>query len=120
MHDEASDGESPPRFCCDHARGCSVHQLPFDGEYVRCTCDVGVGSLRHERVLAPMAAGAPTLDTLARAAQGALIALQSGENELAARLLSDVLDRAGPGGDASGSDAGATRAKPPDDRTGAK
>jgi hypothetical protein len=115
MQDDASGGESPKRFCCDHASGCSVHQLPYDSEYVRCSCAVGLGSVRHERVLARVASSAPTMDTLARTAQGALIALQSGESELAAKLLSDVIDRAAQ----SGPDADAARDKRSDDRTSA-
>jgi hypothetical protein len=107
MQEEGKSDESRTRYCCDHGAECAVHQLPFDSEYARCTCPVGIGSVRHERIATSTNNASPIVDTLARTAQGALIALQSGESELAARLLSDVIDRAqrAEDGDAGGGGA---------------
>jgi hypothetical protein len=66
--------------------------MPFDDGYVGCNCAVGTGSIRHERVLAAQGgSGAATVRDLSQSAHGALIALEAGERELAARLLSDLL-----------------------------
>jgi hypothetical protein len=33
--------------CCDHAVPCAVHEQPYDGQYVPCTCAIASGSIRH-------------------------------------------------------------------------
>ena len=97
-----SSESSEQRYCCEHSARCAVHQLPFDGGYVECNCTLGIGSIRHERV-ASLPAGIPaaTVKDLSQTAFGALIALEAGEKELAARLLTDVLVKSGQATDAA-------------------
>jgi hypothetical protein len=84
------------RYCCEHSARCSVHQTPFDGDYVACSCSVGRGSIRHERAVRihPFVTPSASPEQLSFVAMRALIALEGGDGQLARQLLGDLLGRA--------------------------